>query len=213
MGGVRFPRDALRTFFRTNWTQPAADAEHSACGFFVAQTVAEVIRPPEHIRPASQSPATEHHGVHHEYHGNDQAQRRPGASRKDSRRSSRRSAFTAAKPVRSRATRSPIRSSARRRTRSPIRKSVIDFIEEAAAARRIRPLRQPGRARGRAKAGRARRRRGGRAVFQRHGGDRRPVDGQAQLGRRSDLLRRVLSPQPRVLLEAFVAVRREDACR
>ena len=36
------------------------------------------------------------------------------------------------------------------------------------------------------------------------------LDGQAQRRRRSDLLRRVLPPQPRVLLEAPVAVRRED---
>ena len=45
---------------------------------------------------------------------------------------------------------------------------------------------------------------------QRHGGDRRPVDVEAQRRRRSDFLRRVLSPQPRVLQEAPVAVRRED---
>ncbi len=39
----------------------------------------------------------------------------------------------------------------------------------------------------------------GAAVLQRHGGHRRPADGQAQRRRRSRLLRRVLSPQPRVL--------------
>ncbi len=50
-----------------------------------------------------------------------------------------------------------------------------------------------------------------RALFQRHGGDRRPADGQAQRRRRSGLLRRVLPPQPRVLHQAPVAVRRDDA--
>ncbi len=81
----------------------------------------------------------------------------------------------------------------------------------AANPRGVRPLRQPRRTDRRAEAGGARRRRGSGAFLQRHGGDRRAVDGQAQRRRRGDLFRRVLPPQPRVLRQAPLAVRRHDA--
>ena len=89
--------------------------------------------------------------------------------------------------------------------------AVLDYVEQDLPREEYGRYGNPGERVVEAEAGRARRGRRCRAVRHRHVGDRGSADGQAQRRRRSDLLRRMLPSQPRVLRQAHVAFRRRHA--